>query len=118
MIYIWNRALCELLSTASDDFHEITKDLTFTPDKEMSRMLCVNISVVNDNILEETEIFHVISSTSDDSVIFSRNTSAVFIFDDEGMLCMARLPPLDILTIIILFGSCSSPFGADCIHSY
>ena len=59
--------------------------MTFTPDEEMGRMLCVNISVVNDDILEDTEIFNVTISTSDDSVVFSRKTADVFVIDDDGM---------------------------------
>ena len=79
------------LSAALNDFHEVTMDLTFTPDGEMSRVLCVNITVVNDDILEDTEIFSVTISTFDDSVMFKRNTSNVFIIDDEGMYTLQSL---------------------------
>ena len=84
-------ALFLWLSAAFNDFHEVTMDLTFTPDGEMSRVLCVNITVVNDDILEDTEIFSVTISTFDDSVMFKRNTSNVFIIDDEGMYTLQSL---------------------------
>ena len=75
------------MNTAPDDFEEITTDLSFPPDGDMSRMLCVNLSIVPDELVEDTEIFNVTISTSDTSVIISKPTSDVFILDDSGKSC-------------------------------
>ena len=72
------------MNTAPDDFEENTTDLVFPPDGDISRMLCVNLSIVPDVLVEDTEIFNVTISTSDTSVIISKPTSDVFILDDSG----------------------------------
>ena len=75
------------MNTAPDDFEENTTDLVFPPDGDISRMLCVNLSIVPDVLVEDTEIFNVTISTSDTSVIISKPTSDVFILDDSGKSC-------------------------------
>ena len=75
------------MNTAPDDFEENTTDLLFPPDGDISRMLCVNLSIVPDVLVEDTEIFNVTISTSDTSVIISKPTSDVFILDDSGKSC-------------------------------
>ena len=75
------------MNTAPDDFEEITTDLVFPPDGDISRMLCVNLSIVFDEFVENTEIFNITISTSDTSVIIAKPTSDVFILDDSGKSC-------------------------------
>ena len=76
-----------LINTAPDDFEEIATDLVFPPDGDISRMMCVNLSIVLDEFVEDTEIFNVTISTSDTSVIISKLISDVFILDDSGKSC-------------------------------
>ena len=76
-----------LINTAPDDFEEIATNLLFPPDGDISRMLCVNLSIVLDEFVENTEIFNVTISTSDTSVIISKTISVVFILDDSGKSC-------------------------------
>lgn len=52
---------------------------------EATRRECVNISVSNDTILEDTEHFDVVVSSGDTEVHITRATSRVYIIDDDGV---------------------------------
>ena len=45
---------------------------------------CVNLSIVDDSVLESTEQFSVLLSTSDSGVIFANSSAAVIIFDNDS----------------------------------
>ena len=59
-------------------------DLVFSPDVMLSQIICVNISIFPDVLVEDTEIFNITISTADASVIFSTATSEAVILDDSG----------------------------------
>lgn len=46
---------------------------------------CVNLTVFDDIILEDTEDFAVVLSTTDDAVVITRNLTAVFIPNADSM---------------------------------
>ena len=56
--------------------------LTFTS----AETLCVNISIENDAVLEENEIFFVELSTNDPQVNLSSPSASVTIVDNDGNL--------------------------------
>ena len=50
-----------------------------------SREECVSITITNDTILEDTESFDVVLSSSDSFLRFTQQTSRVYIIDDDGV---------------------------------
>ena len=59
---------------------------------------CVNLSIVDDPVLESTEQFSVVLGTSDSGVIFGNSSATVIIFDNDGkyenrMYCELFLVP-------------------------
>lgn len=52
---------------------------------ESSQRECVNISISNDTILEDTEYFDVVLNSSDSSVRVIQGESRVYIIDDDGV---------------------------------
>ena len=46
---------------------------------------CINISVSNDSVLEDTEHFDVVLSSPDSAVHVMQGTSRVYIIDDDGV---------------------------------
>ena len=53
----------------------------FTSDTQ-----CVDIIIVNDAILESSEFFNTILSSSDPDVVIENGVASVVIIDDDGML--------------------------------
>ena len=47
---------------------------------------CVDIVIVNDAILESSEFFNVILSSSDPDVVIENGVASIVIVDDDGML--------------------------------
>lgn len=46
--------------------------------------MCVQITVLFDGIAEDTELFTVVLTTNDSSVIFTRGTTSVAIINSDG----------------------------------
>lgn len=46
---------------------------------------CVDIVILNDSVLEDTESFEVALSSPDETVHFTRPTANVYILDDDGV---------------------------------
>jgi len=68
-----------------EDYLAVSVPVIFSPDGLRSRMLCGNITILDDTVLENTEIFNVILNTSDTSVEFVQQSSPVNIEDNDGM---------------------------------
>ena len=67
---------------ADDDYGMLRDDLLF---KQATPRQCINISIVDDTALERDEVFSVILTTIDLSVILSPNISTALIIDNDGM---------------------------------
>ena len=67
---------------ANDDYGVLGDDLLF---EQGSPRQCRNISIVDDTALERDEVFSVILTTIDLSVVLSPNISTVLIMDNDGM---------------------------------
>ena len=46
---------------------------------------CVDITILDDSVLEDTESFEVALVSTDDKVHFSRRTANVYLLDDDGV---------------------------------
>ena len=46
---------------------------------------CVDIEIVNDAILESSEFFNIILSSSDPDVVIENSMASIVIVDDDGM---------------------------------
>ena len=68
--------------TAPDDYININEGLIFSSGLNIT--MCVQITVLFDGIAEDTELFSVVLSTNDSSVIFTRGTTLVAIFNSDG----------------------------------
>lgn len=72
--------------TAPDDFQNVSVSLTFTSDNLSSRLLCQDISVLTDPLVENPETFTVGLNTSDSSVLIVGNSATVNIMDSSSEL--------------------------------
>jgi len=68
-----------------EDYLAVSIPVIFSPDGLRSRMLCGNITIVDDTVLENTEVFSVTLNTSDTFVEFVQQSSPVNIEDNDGM---------------------------------
>lgn len=59
-------------------------NLTFVPDNATIRVLCLNISIVADQLVENTERFHVLIDSTDLSVIFSEGRVVMVDITDDS----------------------------------
>lgn len=73
-----------LLFPAPDDYEGIAVSLTFTADEVGSREECTNVSIVNDQLVEEIESFAVFINSSDTSVSIGRDNSSIILLDSSG----------------------------------
>lgn len=76
------------LLSGSNDYITTNNVVTFDPQSNgLSAQQCINIQIINDNILEAVEMFFVDleSSNPDVSVDISANRAMVVIMDDDSM---------------------------------
>ena len=73
-------------------FIHLTADVDYTPVTNVSLFAdlgiarnCVDIVILNDLVLEDTESFEVALSSPDETVHFTRPTANVYILDDDGV---------------------------------
>ena len=69
---------------ASEDFEASSFPITFVPDSLNNHTVCVNISVVFDEMLEEIEGFVLFINSSDSSVQIPLPNVFVFIVDNSS----------------------------------
>ena len=72
-----------LLTISDADFSSLTAGLTFTQSLDLNQTLCVNITILEDDILETSENFAVLVSSTDSSVA-TGSPSTVVITDNDG----------------------------------
>ena len=85
---------CSRLPLASSDmFVSLWPTVDFTPISPGTQLvftsaetLCVNVSIENDAVLEENEVFFVELSTNDPQVNLSSPSASVTILDNDGNL--------------------------------
>ena len=76
----------------ADEFSDFSTSLTFTAG-ERGRELCHNVSVTDDDILEDTEIFTITLSSTDEDILIQSSTALLAILDEtDGKLTIKTLP--------------------------
>lgn len=63
-----------------------TVDFVFAKKRSVSpgsQQQCINISIISDNIVEDTEIFTVLLTTNDNAVMLSPDEAEVAIIDND-----------------------------------
>ena len=73
-----------LLSLSDEDFHSFITDLMYYNSLDLNQTLCVNITIIDDEILENDEDFSVFLVSTDNSVT-TGSPSTVSITDNDGM---------------------------------
>ena len=67
--------------TAGEDYIGIDTMLTFPNPSNSGSKSCVNITIINDMVVESNETFSAILSTSDPNVRLQNNVSVITIVD-------------------------------------
>ena len=70
----------------------IPENIIFSPG--MTGPQCQSVSITNDSILENDEVFVVVLSTTDQDVILNPSITSVTILDDDGNVT-SKMSPLE-----------------------
>ena len=73
-----------LSSVGSDFMSPSSFDLVFVAGSQSRSTVCAQISIINDDCVEEQEIFYVNLTTSDNDVQFKIGSAYVRILDNDG----------------------------------
>ena len=68
--------------TASEDYVGIAPSLTFTPTGDT--VICHNITIVDDSLVEDTQVFLAALETADSSVRLLPDIATISIVDNDG----------------------------------
>ena len=93
-----------LVLVAGRDYNASNTTLTFTSS---STEQCDNITILNDNIREDSEYFFVHLATSDSYVNLLHSYSTVTILDDDGMKLKAATNQFICYSLMYLAATCS-----------
>ena len=66
--------------TAFLDYQDVRQNLTFTSEGSQS----VSVPILDDTVLEDTESFRALLSSSDNFVLIGEDLADVFILDNDG----------------------------------
>ena len=66
----------------NSDYQPVTQALTF---QQTQQLQCVNITILDDQILENAEYFFVNLTTDDLGIVFNTSSAVVTIGNDDGM---------------------------------
>ena len=75
------------------DYTFITTSFTFPTGSQIGTRQCINVPIIDDIAVENTEVFHLRLSTSDPRVQLSSicNRATINIYDNDGELKMSLL---------------------------
>jgi len=81
-----NRLLSSMrfVSTEPEDYKAIASALTFTPTGDT--VICQNITIVDDSLAEDTQVFLASLDTSDSSVMLLPENATISIEDNDGKM--------------------------------
>lgn len=124
--------------TAVFDYTTLEREVVFQPSTEAQQSLCVDVSVVNDAILENVETFHVEITTTAPRVTIPLSSATVSIEDDDRVevtvvigelgveedveggevdVCVSRLGATEKAVEVELFTESDSAIGMCSIYS-
>ena len=69
--------------TEPDDYSRVVTQITFSAGSGVGSQQCINVSIVNDNVVEMTEQFSLSLAAGQNSVIGFPDTATVEIIDDD-----------------------------------
>ena len=103
-----------LVLAAGRDYNASNTTLTFTPSNTEP---CDYITILNDNIREDSEYFFVHLATSDSYVKLLHSYSTITILDDDGMKLKAATNQFICCSLMYLAATCSKfALWHMCIH--
>ena len=70
--------------TAPGDYISVSFPVIFMPDELTNRMLCVNVTIIPDSVVENDEMFRIVLNSSDSAVVLTQSTSTVDIIDSSS----------------------------------
>ena len=100
---IINKCLCHSLTinTAPDDYTEVDSDLTFAPGGPSTQ--CSDITIINDNIVEGSDIFFIALQSSVD-ILAPPTVAFITLSDSSSMKFKLQIvSKLSILLSLLLF---------------
>ena len=68
---------------APGDYTAVDQELTFTAADMVGSAMCINVTIIDDTVLEGDESF-TLSLSSADPVLFGTNQASVVIIDNDG----------------------------------
>ena len=72
--------ICMYIYIAAVDYLGTIRILTFTSEGSQT----VSVPILDDTVVEDTESFLALLSSSDDFVLIGRNSTDVFVLDNDG----------------------------------
>ena len=92
IIIIFMMLMTPLIAARGDDYHSVNTHLMFPPGSGNGTALCVNVTIVDDDLIEGNEVFNVrlYYYYNDEGVGIGRTiqTSGVTIIDNDCKYCM------------------------------
>ncbi len=70
--------------------------MIFTPSDPIGALMCANITIILDSVVENTESFQIVLDSSDPSIVLTQSTATVNISDSSGKYCIKIMAPLDV----------------------
>ena len=73
--------------TGGKDYYPVSSALRFPTSSRNGSQVCVNVTVVDDPVLEGTESFNVYLTTSDSNAKLLSDLLEIIIQDNDGKFC-------------------------------
>ena len=84
-------SLCEQLcfldpaATNGSDYSGVSIDLVFTAGTSNGTLQCINVTIIDDSLVESNETFSVTMTTSNSVVVLGNNLTTITITDTDSM---------------------------------
>ena len=82
LITVYGKCTCTVSVIGGEDFTELNSSLLFLAGE---RAKLVSLTILDDEFLEEDEVFHVLIRAADDRVAVARGNASITITDTDGM---------------------------------
>ena len=109
-----------LLPSTADYTPLVSSELTFGPTASTGSTQCTSVSLVDDDIVEDTEQFSVEVSSTFDIVLIASPSSAVYSIADDvdcEYYCMSPFLHYQSVSLSLCY-SCSDIHGSSKLHSW
>ena len=82
VLIVYSKCTCTVSIIGGKDFTELNSSLLFLAGE---RAKLISLTILDDEFLEEDEVFHVLIRATDDRVAVARGNASVTITDTDGM---------------------------------